>query len=183
MLSVVIRANTGGERLANTLAAVVPAVAEGLVGDGWIVTDGDDPDIEIIADAAGCHCLAGKGSLAEAVGKANSDWLMFLLAGAAPEEGWWREAAAFIKQMDASGQTGRPAAFSYADPRYAWSGRLVEHLTHLKHMATGRPNPLQGLIAPRSRLLGNAKDLLADNSFPPLLPGRTAKLRARAVAP
>ena len=180
MLSIVIRADSGGERLANTLAALVPAVAEGLVKEGWILETGDDPDIRMIADAAGCECLRGEHALTDAVRGASGEWVMFLLAGVAPEEGWWREVASFTKHRGAAVQSS--AAFSLADPRSEWGGRLAEWGAKFTHAVTGRANDWQGLIVPRLWMLENETALDAGH-FPPRLPGRTALLRTRAVSP
>ncbi len=88
MISLLIEADAhSGERLARTLAALIPAVVEGIVLDAIIVNLDQSRDIEQIADAAGAVCPAD-GDLEAAIGLARGDWLMCLEPGARLVDGW-----------------------------------------------------------------------------------------------
>ena len=101
MISVVIDVREGEEeRLARTLASLVPATVEGAVREAVVIGAGEAVKV---ADHAGCRVA---GSLAEAVETTRCDWLLFLEPGARLLGGWSEAALSHM-----SGKAG-PARFS-----------------------------------------------------------------------
>lgn len=182
MLTAVIRTDIGaaesGRRLAVTLASLVPAVAEGVVRDGWILAEASGDELAAIADAAGCDlvCAPLPEALRRAVAGAAGDWLLMLEAGSAPEPGWWVEASQFVGPA----ANGKCATFGYADPRYSLAGRWAEWRSGTRRWLGMGPHPMQGLIAPKRAV---AAELRHEKRlrFPPRLPAPVSTLRARTV--
>jgi hypothetical protein len=97
MITVLVRVSHGPEALAATLSALVPAVAEGLVGDAVILADRQDDALAKVADAAGATLVvAERGSWVEGARAARRDWLLCLDDGDIPQEGWIRALDRFI---------------------------------------------------------------------------------------
>ena len=97
MITVLVRVSHGPEALAATLSALVPAVAEGLVGDAVILADRQDEALAKVADAAGATLVvAERGSWAEGARAARRDWLLCLDDGDIPQEGWIRVLDRFV---------------------------------------------------------------------------------------
>ena len=100
MFSAIVVAPTGTPALpiVRTLAALVPAVVHGLLRDLTLACP-PGADYAGIADHAGCH-LAANGDAATALGAAiagaREDWVLLLLAGFAPQDGFIDEAGDFI---------------------------------------------------------------------------------------
>src|SRR5215213_9081354 len=89
MISVVVRAERGVEALAATLRAIVPAVAEGLVGDAVVLDATSDEAVAAVADAVGATLVAGpEVSWRRGAQAARRDWVLCLAAGDVPSEGW-----------------------------------------------------------------------------------------------
>ncbi|MEE1654653.1 hypothetical protein VB618_00470 [Microvirga sp. CF3062] len=97
MITVLVRVTHGPEALAATLSALVPAVAEGLVGDAVILADRQDDILAKVADAAGATLiLAEPGSWIDGARVARRDWLLCLDDGDIPQEGWIRVLDRFV---------------------------------------------------------------------------------------
>ena len=97
MITVLVRATRGPEALAATLTALVPAVAEGLVGDAVILSDRQDDSLAMVADAAGATLVVAKdASWTEGAKAARRDWLLCLDDGDIPQEGWIRALDRFV---------------------------------------------------------------------------------------
>ncbi|NMG41092.1 glycosyltransferase [Chelativorans sp. ZYF759] len=89
MLSVVIQTHNDEDSLARTLASLVSASVEGVVRE-VIVCDGGSTDrTHLVADHTGCQFIAG--GLSAGIGKARSDWLLFLKPGTRLADGWMAE--------------------------------------------------------------------------------------------
>ncbi|MFL5196654.1 MAG: hypothetical protein ACJ8BE_07000, partial [Microvirga sp.] len=81
----------GIEPLAATLAALVPAVAAGLVADAVVLDLDAASEIAAVADGVGAaHVRIAERRLAFAAGAAGArrDWRFWLEAGDVPQEGW-----------------------------------------------------------------------------------------------
>ncbi|MBS7698276.1 MULTISPECIES: hypothetical protein [unclassified Chelatococcus] len=110
MISAVIRAEGDVEALAFTLAALVPAVAEGVLRDAVIVDGGSDPQVRDLAEAAGTAYAtwrdggASRGSawLAGA-DAARGPWFLLLTAGDVPGPNWIPAADRFIRSAGSDG--------------------------------------------------------------------------------
>ncbi len=179
MLSAIIHAGDNAERLARTIGSLVPAIAEGIVGDGHVVAPALSDEMDMVADAAGCNVvLGGNGTaLAEAVRRARGDHLLFLPAGSVLENGWWVEAAQFIKQANAA-DGKMEAVFTHAAQEYGMRAAGSAALRGLFARLARRPMPGQGLIARRSAV--EARLAKAGEAFPPRPAGRLVFLRAKA---
>jgi hypothetical protein len=97
MITVLVRVTHGPEALAATLSALVPAVAEGLVGDAVILSDRQDDTLAMVADAAGATLIVAKDAAwTEGAKVARRDWLLCLDDGDIPQEGWIRVLDRFV---------------------------------------------------------------------------------------
>jgi hypothetical protein len=179
MLSAIIHAGNDAERLARTIGSLVPAIAEGIVGDGHVLAPSLTGEMELVADAAGCNVVNGNGreALAEAVRRARGEHVLFLPAGSVLENGWWVEAAQFIKQSAGAG--GRmEAVFTHAAQEYGLGAAAHAAMRGIAARLAKRPMPGQGLIAHRRSVEGRIAR--GSGEFPPRPAGRLVFLRAKA---
>jgi hypothetical protein len=110
MISVLIRVEHGVEALAMTLAALVPAVAEGLIGDAVVIARQPDPALETVADAVGAALLVDPGApWVRGAEAAKRDWILCLDDGDIPAEGWSRALERFIALSPPDRRFGRLA--------------------------------------------------------------------------
>jgi len=104
MLTAAILAVGGDEeRLARTLASLMPAVLEGFLREAAVVDGSRSPGPALIADHAGCALVPDLRAAAQA---ARCDWLLILEAGARLEEGWVEAARGHVAT------SRRPARFA-----------------------------------------------------------------------
>ena len=155
MITLLIEAPAqSGERLARTLAALIPAVVEGVVLDAIVLNADDSPDIEKVADAAGATSISG-GDFAVAVETARGDWLMCLEPGARPR-GEWIDAVTAALADQPNGRAG-PLRFRldgthgglsrlFRRPRALRSGLII----HKRQASAARVASLEALARGRS---------------------------------
>lgn len=176
MLSVILEDRRDPEGLIRTLSSLFPAIGEGVVRDGMVLSESPAREISAIADQAGCDLLAGALSqtLPRALAQARCDHVLLLRAGAALESEWWRDAAKFIERCGMA--RPRAAVFSLSKGGFGLGQRLAEYGATFCSQALGRPDPRQGLLAPVAMLSGRA----GEGNFPPRFAGRPVRLRARA---
>ncbi|HEY3678504.1 MAG TPA: glycosyltransferase [Bradyrhizobium sp.] len=162
MLSVIIPTEGIEQPAVATLAALVPGAAAGVVREVLLVDGAGNGTIERVADVAGCHYVAFKGTRAAALAagarQARSPWLMFLHAGAVLDNGWIEETTQFVERVSA-GDRPRAGIFRYARSPYA-DARLGDGFKALARMIAG-PSTEQGLLIARDhyeRLGGYAPD-------------------------
>jgi len=179
MLSAVIQTQDDPGHLVQTLGSLVPAVAEGVVRDGFVLCESEKSDLEAVADAAGCTLVCAKPGEAvrQAVRLARGDYLVFLPAGCVLESGWWVEAAGFMQKSRIGAAPGH-AAFSWASPGWGVRARLAELARRGAVRLTGRASPAQGMIVSKAIAMRSAAN--GRLAFPPVASGRPALLRARA---
>ena len=174
MISVVIPVVHEEPSLLDTLAALVPAVADGLVRDLVLVSRAPSRFAEDVADASGCDILVSPGErssqLAASATVLRAPWILALEPGLVPAGGWMDEIAAFIAD---SGKVQRACAFTLM-PR-AGAGRMRPRLLNWRLGVTGRADPLQGLAAPADAMAdGSALRLRASRLTSPILDRRSA---------
>lgn len=155
MISVIIPTKNDEQALLGTLASLVSAAAEGMVRDVVVVDGGSVDQTEAVADAGGCNFLSVAGPrgdrLAAGARAAKGPWLLFLVPGAEPEEGWFREVRQFVERTERRGGVDqRAAAFRFAFDHFGLWARLGESAVRLRGFLVGRPLGEQGLLIHRS---------------------------------
>lgn len=115
MLNAIIATEESERTLVPTLAALVPAVTAGLLGD-VVVADASSRDATAeVAEIAGCRFMASPeplgARLKNAAATTRAPWLLFLRAGQIPEPGWEAAAGGFIEQAARAGNGVRAAVF------------------------------------------------------------------------
>ena len=100
MITALIRADGRIEPLAATLAALVPAVAEGLVADAVVIaaTHGSRRSAAVAEAVGAAHVVFAVDGEAWAAGAAlaRREWLLCLEAGDVPAAGWIRALERFV---------------------------------------------------------------------------------------
>lgn len=90
--------------LLESLAACVPAVADGLIREALVVTPSASSELDAVIDAAGCHLVTASGDpwalVREASTKARSDWFFVLAPGLVPAGGWIAPCGDFLAEDD-----------------------------------------------------------------------------------
>lgn len=153
MISVVIPTLNSEADLPRTLSALVPAAVDGFIRE-VIVSDGGSADQTArIADSAGVVFHVGpKGrgaQLAEGARRARFPWLLFLHADTVLEDGWMREAAAFMTKVDHDGLPEAAAAFRFKLADRGIRPRLLEAIVWGRCRLLRLPYGDQGFLIPR----------------------------------
>jgi rSAM/selenodomain-associated transferase 2 len=165
MISVVIPTLNAEPKLAHTLAALVPAVVEGIVQEAIVVDGGSTDETRAIAEAAGTHLIEasrGRGSQLDAGARAaRGDWLLFLHADTVLDPGWAEEAQGFIKRVQTGRRDEAAAAFRFALDDDGAMPRFIERLVAWRCRLFGLPYGDQGLLISRRlyRRLGGFRPL------------------------
>jgi glycosyltransferase involved in cell wall biosynthesis len=163
MLSAIIASHESERTLVPTLAALVPAVASGLLRE-VVVADGGSCDATAeVADFAGCRFTASAEPLGvrlkEAAQATRAPWLLFLRAGCVPEPGWMAAAEHFMQAAEMQHGAGRAAVFRPRSAADLMRPGIADMLTMLRAALGGAPRPEQGLLIARrfyDRLGGHA---------------------------
>jgi len=155
MISVILSTHNDEMALAHSLAALVPAAADGMVREVIVVDARSTDDTLAVADAAGCKILPGTGDrgadLAAGAAKARSDWLLFLSPDVMLEPGWQREARDFIDRLAMSGGgANRAASFRHANAGFGWRARLSEIRASVRSRLFASPSRMEGLLVSAS---------------------------------
>ncbi|HMF27057.1 MAG TPA: glycosyltransferase [Pseudolabrys sp.] len=154
MLSAIIATHDSERALVPTLAALVPAVATGLLTDVVVADAASSDATGEIAEIAGCHFISSSeptGTRLKAGAAATrSRWLMFLRAGTTPEMGWIEAVERFIAAGDRSDDGARAAVFRPARVEDLMRPSLSEIAALLRAAMGGSPRPEQGLLIARS---------------------------------
>lgn len=154
MISVVIPTYNAGPGLVHTLAALVPAVVDGVVQEAIIADGGSTDDTDEIADAAGTHLVKaprGRGTQLDAgAAAAKGDWLLFLHADTVLEPGWAEEAESFIERIESGRRAEAAAYFRFCLDDDGFMPRLAEKLVALRCALFSLPYGDQGLLISRA---------------------------------
>lgn len=190
MISVIIPTLNAQAGLGATLAALVPAVVDGLVREVIVVDGGSTDDTERIVDIAGATFITAPkgrgGQLAAGAKHARFPWLLFLHADTILQPGWEREAQTFIERIDSGRRAPAAAAFRFALDDSGARARVLEKLVALRCLLFRLPYGDQGLLLPVSlyRSVGGFNDmpLMEDVDFVRRLGSRRLTfLRSEAV--
>ena len=153
MLSVIVPTLNAEHRLTATLAALVPAVVNGVVRE-VVIADGGSRDATLgIADLSGATVVRsrrGRGAqLAAGAAEARSEWLLFLHADTVLASDWEREVSAFMARGDSGARSQSAAAFRFALDDFGIKPRLLEALVRLRCALLRLPYGDQGLLISR----------------------------------
>lgn len=157
MISAVVLAHDDIAALGATLAALVPAVAEGVVRDAVVVDASRSQEVrrEVrqIAEATGAaHVAAAAGADPWRLGAeaARGPWLLLLEAGDVPDPTWRADAERFLLTAGPSAaRANRAAVFARAGGG-GWLARLRSWLPQ------GGFAPRAGMVCPKAALRGVA---------------------------
>ncbi len=152
MLSAIIATHESERALVPTLAALVPAVAAGLLREVIVADAGSRDATAEVAEIAGCRFMSSAEPLGvrlkAAAAATRTPWLMFLRAGCVPDPAWVDAADRFIQAADIA---ERPRAAVFRPPSVTDMMRpgLAELLALLRIAVGGIPKPEQGLLIAR----------------------------------
>ena len=154
MISVIIPTLNAERTLAHTLAALVPAVVDGIVQEAILVDGGSTDETRAIAEAAGTHLIEappGRGTQLDAgAHQARGDWLLFLHADSVLEPGWAEEAKSFMERVEGGRRGQAAASFQFALDDDGIMPRLIESLVGLRCHLLALPYGDQGLLISRN---------------------------------
>ena len=157
MISVVIPTYNAEATIGPTLAALVPAVVDGIVQEAILVDGGSTDETCAVADSAGTRLIRtkrGRGTqLRAGAAAARGDWLLFLHADTVLEPGWAEEAEAFMERVAKGRRAPAAAAFRFALDDDGTLPRMLESLVALRCFLFALPYGDQGLLISR-RLYG-----------------------------
>jgi rSAM/selenodomain-associated transferase 2 len=190
MISVIIPTLNAQARLAEALAALVPAAVDGLIREVIVIDGGSGDATGAIADQAGANFVVRTGGrgyqLAAGAHRARFPWLLFLHADTVLESGWERDATAFMEAVDTGKRLPAAAAFRFGLDDSGVRPRLVERGVALRCALLRLPYGDQGVLISK-RLYAevggyNPHPLMEDVDFMRRLGRRrVAMLEARAV--
>jgi rSAM/selenodomain-associated transferase 2 len=154
MLSVVIPTLNAASDLAQTIAALTPGRASGVIEEIVVVDGASRDDSAVLAAQAGAQVITSPpgrgGQLRLGAGAARSDWLLFLHADTRPDPGTWRDPQ-FLGILAAAG--GRPVErawyfrLAFDDP--GASASVIAFGANIRARALALPYGDQGLLIHR----------------------------------
>jgi hypothetical protein len=151
MISVVIAAKDQEYLLAETLAALVSAAADGFVREVVVADGGSSDATRMVADAVGCTIVEGEA--VAALEAARSDWVLMIAPGVRLEADWFREAAIAMQRLQRSASKPVAMLFRGAVDDYGWQARGRELALKLSRSSRRK----QAVLAPRKALLEGRK--------------------------
>jgi glycosyltransferase involved in cell wall biosynthesis len=153
MLSAIISTHESERALVPTLAALVPAVATGLLGEVVVADAGSGDATAEVAELAGCRCLVSNAPLGarlkSAAQSTRSPWLLFLRAGVVPERAWVESADGFIQAVNTIDGAPRAAVFRSSAIGDLMRPAFGELIALLRVTFGGGARPEQGLLIAR----------------------------------
>jgi hypothetical protein len=143
---VIVRQDDPG--LLDTLAALVPAVADGVVRDALLLSVRDSDFLRTVADASGCGLVTAGAPdlLAQGARAARSPWVLAIEAGMVPGGLWMDDVADAVT-------TQQPSVFTLR-PRRGPAQALRAAALNAAVSLFGRASRDLGLVAPREVLMG-----------------------------
>jgi hypothetical protein len=156
MISVLIPVEGDEPALIDTLAALVPAAADGLVRDLVLAARQDARFLHEVADAAGCGVAVRPGEtklVARVAASLKGPWVLVLVPGFVPGGDWMAEASDFLENADPA---RREAAVFSLSSRGGAATRLRSAAMNLRASLLGVAHPHLGLLATRDALAAEA---------------------------
>lgn len=156
MLSVIIPTHDHEAALARTLAALVPAAAEGVVREVVVADAGSRDGTVEIAEITGCHFITASGAWGRRIGAGveasrRGPWLLVLAPGVVLEPGWFRDAAHFVERAEVSGASSRVVGvFTLKVDGFGFGARVREWSAGFATATLRSPRPEQGLLFSRA---------------------------------
>jgi hypothetical protein len=147
MVSVVVEAGSDEHALAEALAALVPAVADGFLKEALIADPLARSGVGRIADALGCTIVTAAPR--QVYARARCEWVLTLAPGVRLEPDWYFEARAFIDRVQR--RPGHEVAAVFADA--SASGALA----FIRGMSARFASQPRALLAPRDVLAAGRK--------------------------
>jgi hypothetical protein len=149
MLSVIVPVLAEESALIETLAALVPAVADGAVRDVSLAAPPSTGILRDLSDATGCRLVEAVGPrdqlIAAAAGQARCDWILVLEPGLVPGALWAVEATDFVARAR------RPESAGFTlHPQRGAKAALAALGLNLSAGLFGRAHAHLGLIRPRA---------------------------------
>lgn len=158
MISVLIPVEAWEPGLVETIAALVPAVADGVVRDLVLIGPPDFEPLAAIADAAGCLLVHGEGSrsamIALGAGHARCDHVLVLPPGLIPGMPLFAELAELIDTLPTNNAYMIPTA-----PRRGRTGAVTRLKSAFTAWRQGVLYPFQGVLASRLALQNGLSSL------------------------
>jgi len=152
MLSAIIATHESEKALVPTLAALVPGVTAGLLGEVIVADAGSSDATADVAEVAGCRFMVSSEPLGvrlkAAAAATRAPWLMFLRAGCVPETGWETAAERFIEASDRLDQA-RAAVFRPPGVADLLRPSLAELFALMRVILGGGAKPEHGLLIAR----------------------------------
>ena len=151
MISVIIAAKDQDYLLAETLASLVPAAADGFVREVVLADGGSSDGTRVVADAVGCRIVDGEAEAGLKV--ARSDWVLMMAPGVRLEADWFREAGGAMQRLQRGASKPVAMLFRGAVDDYGWQARGRELALKLSRSSRRK----QAVLAPRLALLEGRK--------------------------
>ena len=153
MISVVIPALNAERHLSASLAALVPAAIDGIVREVIVVDGGSRDATKMIADLSGADMVEATpgrgGQLAQGAARARFPWLLFLHADTVLQDGWERDAVAFMRSVDLGERPRSAAVFRFRLDDKGFAPRALESIVRARCRLLGLPYGDQGLLISR----------------------------------
>ena len=153
MLSAIIATHNSERALVQTLAALVPGAAAGLLGEVIVADAGSTDETAEVADIAGCRFISSPDPLGARLKAAalstRTPWLMFLRAGTVPEAGWLTAVDQFMRTTALANDAARAAVFRPPAAADLLRPGLSEIIALVRTVLGGGAKPEQGLLIAR----------------------------------
>jgi hypothetical protein len=150
MISVVVSLDREDPAVVDTLTALVPGVAEGLLRDVWLAAPESLALAAEVADAAGCNLVSdgadGPARLAAALLRCRCGWVLSLAGGVVPAGLWMQAAEDFVSAVSREGERAPVGAFPLGDA-YGRAGFARSAVQRVR-ASLGRPLSGQPLLGP-----------------------------------
>lgn len=148
-VSIVIPTLNAAAQLGPTLAALAPALAEGVIRELILSDGGSEDDVAEIAEGVGARLVTGPpgrgGQLRRGAAAAKGEWLLFLHADTRLPEGWGAEVLAHLATAPE-----QAAAFRLSYAARGIGARIVAGWANLRTRLFALPYGDQGLLISRA---------------------------------